>query len=82
VVIGGESRAASNRPVTNWLDSIEPVIADSMILPAYRVVHRVGADVTPMTVEIVLGKRRARSAKFDKFGGDVKGGFGSSDLGL
>ena len=51
--------------MTRWVNTIEPEVPDGVILPAHRVVQRMGSRVTPMAVEIILFKGRACTGQFE-----------------
>jgi hypothetical protein len=52
------------------------------VFPAHGIMQRVGARVAPVTVEIVLAKRRARAAEFVQLVGGENRDLGREDLGL
>src|SRR3984893_18986064 len=50
-----------------WINLVKVVIADCVVLPADRIVQRVGTCIPPMPIEIIFAQRRLRSGELEEF---------------
>lgn len=64
------------------LDAVQIELADGVVLPAHRIVQRVGAGVTPDAVEIMPAERRAGTGQLEQLVGGEDGDVGAQHLGL
>ena len=73
---------ASARAVARGVNTVQPVVADGVVLPADRVVQGVGAHIAPMAVQIVLFQGGARASQLEQLVARQQRRFGGHGFGL
>ncbi len=75
------SGQGSERAVLRWRDAVQVVVADDVILPAHRIMQRVGAGVAPVAVEVESDAGGRRAGEFEERVGGFERDFCCQHLG-